>query len=418
MCGDKKNQKNNIVIYTAIAGGVDQLKQHTYISKEFDYVCFTDTRIDNPGVWDIRPMNSGISDSVRKAKYFKIFPDKVLPEYAYSFWIDGNIDVLGPALESRIHDLINSGCMISANKHSVRTCVYEEADACILFRKDDPDLIRQQMEYIKKTGFPHNAGLYEMFMIFRQHNDELVKKIMEDWWNMIVNFSRRDQLSFTYVLLKNNAVCEQLFEENIRYRSDFSIKPHAQRVHQALYVDTGKGFREKEVIVNDQWVLNGENRLKSVYDLSSFTNAVGYRFHPVINGVCRVKFNKIEFDKNGITTDVSMNNPSVVKSVNGWLSDDGYYDFRYVNPLVVMSFPDSVSVIRIEYILVVLGFDDKLRLLSETMETLDRTDKELKSKLSEINRIYRSYTWKTGKVILTMPIWIIRILRKVIRSGG
>lgn len=40
----------------------------------------------------------------------------------------------------------------------------------------------------------------------RDHNDEFVKKLMNDWQNEIMKYSVRDQLSFPYVCWKNHFV--------------------------------------------------------------------------------------------------------------------------------------------------------------------------------------------------------------------
>ena len=39
---------------------------------------------------------------------------------------------------------------------------------------------------------------------------------MDDWWEMIAKFSERDQLSFSYVLWKNNIRVEDISIDNAR----------------------------------------------------------------------------------------------------------------------------------------------------------------------------------------------------------
>ncbi len=64
--------------------------------------------------------------------------------------------------------------------------------------------MKKQIDLIRKDGFPSNYGLFENNIIFREHHDRDVIKIMNDWWRWVENYSRRDQLSLTYVLWKNN----------------------------------------------------------------------------------------------------------------------------------------------------------------------------------------------------------------------
>ena len=98
----KETRKAKVVIYTSITDNYDNLIQHKYISKDFDYICYTDSEIKNPGIWEIRKIKDSNLDSNRKAKIYKILPHKYLKKYDYSIWIDANIDVLSDKLEKRM----------------------------------------------------------------------------------------------------------------------------------------------------------------------------------------------------------------------------------------------------------------------------------------------------------------------------
>ena len=65
------------------------------------------------------------------------------------------------------------------------------------------------------------------FVIFRQNNDKEVIRIMEDWWYMVNNYSKRDQLSLMYVFWQNKFKYEPLFCKPLRYCPfDFLIGLH------------------------------------------------------------------------------------------------------------------------------------------------------------------------------------------------
>ena len=49
----KSTRKAKVVIYTAISDSFDDLIQHKYICKDFDYICFTDAPVKNKGIWEI-----------------------------------------------------------------------------------------------------------------------------------------------------------------------------------------------------------------------------------------------------------------------------------------------------------------------------------------------------------------------------
>ena len=56
----------------------------------------------------------------------------------------------------------------------------------------------------KKENFPDNRGLIESCFLIRKHNDKQCINIMEKWYEEVKNYSHRDQLSFNYIIWKND----------------------------------------------------------------------------------------------------------------------------------------------------------------------------------------------------------------------
>lgn len=73
---------------------------------------------------------------------------------------------------------------------------------CERMKKDDPQVMKKQMDRYKKEGFPEKYGLPETNFMVRFHNDERCKKLMDTWANEVANGSKRDQLSFSYSVWK------------------------------------------------------------------------------------------------------------------------------------------------------------------------------------------------------------------------
>ena len=73
----------------------------------------------------------------------------------------------------------------------------------ILNYKDNPNIIKQQMERYSMVGFPQNNGLITGMVILRRHNEKDCIETMEDWWTEIKYNSKRDQLSFNYCAWEN-----------------------------------------------------------------------------------------------------------------------------------------------------------------------------------------------------------------------
>lgn len=201
----QQTRKLKIIVYTANSGAYDSLRTHSYLSKQFDYICYTDTKVKGLHGWEIRPMKEfDNKDSVRKARLYKILPHKLFPEYDYSIWVDANWDVIGNSLEKKVLELIKKDSVLAFCPHPDRNCVYDECQAVVDLNKDSRKIVDKQKKFLKEENYPRSNGLYASGFIFRKHNDRKIKAIMEDWWEQIQKFSRRDQLSLNYVLWKNN----------------------------------------------------------------------------------------------------------------------------------------------------------------------------------------------------------------------
>ena len=198
---------NKYVVYTCITGGYDSLKDPEFISDGFDYVCFTDSTSFKSYIWDIRPLpkeTEGLSQ-VKKQRYVKINPHKLLGEYEVSIWVDGNMKLRGD-LNKFMKETIKEDCSVYVPKHPVRDCIYDEESAVVRMRKDKSEITKPQMDRYKEDGFPKKYGLLQSNILLRKHNNEDCIKLMECWFEELKNGSHRDQLSFNYASWKNQDV--------------------------------------------------------------------------------------------------------------------------------------------------------------------------------------------------------------------
>lgn len=219
-----ESQKKKGVIYTCITGNYDQLNNHVYIDHDWDYICFTDSKDNNKSQngWVIKSLMYSELDDVRNARWHKLHPHILFPNYEKSIWIDGNIDIVDEGFFCDIENAIINNRKMSIAIHPDRNCIYDELQACIYFAKDDLEIMNRQVEKIRDEGFPAHYGLFETNIIYREHHNQMIVKIMEDWWKWIQKYSRRDQLSLTYVLWKNNYKVLPLDE--VSYRNSHKVK--------------------------------------------------------------------------------------------------------------------------------------------------------------------------------------------------
>lgn len=174
------------VIYTAISDSYDTLKDPAIITKEWRYICYTNNKDIKSDVWEIIYLDSLTVKQQRKIKIIPPF------EYDLCIWIDGSMKI-NCDLDVFINTY-HSG-YFTLMKHPQRNCVYEEAVACIKRKKDDHNVIDEQVLAYKNRGYPADNGMVATGVIVR-NNCGVVKVFCEYWWNQVERYSKRDQLSF------------------------------------------------------------------------------------------------------------------------------------------------------------------------------------------------------------------------------
>ena len=175
-------------------------------------------------MWEIKKMQFTKLDNTRNARWHKLHPDILFPDIDESIWIDANIDIL----TDKLFKVISSHKTdILIPKHYVRDCIFEEIEAVKQAKYEDVNILKNVKNYLLKNNMPRNYGLNETNIIYRKHNSKKIKKIMTEWWNMIENYSKRDQLSLSYILWKNNIPVNKICIDNARIDiKNFKIYTH------------------------------------------------------------------------------------------------------------------------------------------------------------------------------------------------
>jgi len=183
-------------IYTAIIDAYDKPLPPPE-NTNFEAICFTNNKnIRYPG-WQMEVVKVGPQGSVKTARSIKIKTESFLPGYTETLWVDGNIRMLSSP-EKYIAEHF-SKADFGLLTHPERNCIYDEAKACIRLKKDLPSTIQPHVQRYKQLGFPKNAGLISSGVLYRKHSSEL-NNFGNEWWNQVKIGSRRDQLSFNFVL--------------------------------------------------------------------------------------------------------------------------------------------------------------------------------------------------------------------------
>jgi lipopolysaccharide biosynthesis glycosyltransferase len=236
---DKKGTRTSRkVVYCCIINGYDSLVQPYHIDPEWDYICFTDDArlIENgtKGVWEIRAALHPELRPDRRNRFHKMLPHRLFPDHDESIYIDGNVNLIS----SYLFDEVRSRKLpLLLPLHFSRVCIYKEIEVLLGSKRTSDEnrrMLPDQMDFLKQMGFPEGYGLTENSVIYRRHHDETVRRIMENWWNLLCSFSARDQSTLSYVLWKESISPYDISFPNIRFlNSDFWVFQHQGEISKA-----------------------------------------------------------------------------------------------------------------------------------------------------------------------------------------
>jgi len=210
-----------VVLYTAIFGPFDQLKPMTFVD-DFDYFCISDRAIDAPKPWKIISVSRPSHDRSKSARYFKHKPSIFFSHYDYNIWLDAT-----HFQKSSLLGLIGVQDICAMSHYESKT-IMDEFESCVRLRKDNPDLMKMQVDSYYRDGFDDSTGVFSTACLIRR-NTKSVEALQEIWWQQIDRWSRRDQISFPYCLWKLKMSCGVIpgFCRSFYHSDYFSMKPHA-----------------------------------------------------------------------------------------------------------------------------------------------------------------------------------------------
>lgn len=181
------------VIYTVLTGGYDPLVQPAVTRPGWDYVCFTDQPGERDGVWQLRPIPYEGSPLL-KARYAKMHPGELLPEYGLSVFMDANLRITDAAFYERLEACQAPYAVLD---HGARDCVWEELRYCYLKDRIGTGAALRWHRALRQMGMPRHFGLAENNVLLRRHHLEEAACLDRRWWELFLRSgAARDQLAF------------------------------------------------------------------------------------------------------------------------------------------------------------------------------------------------------------------------------
>ncbi|BAS86575.1 Os03g0769050 [Oryza sativa Japonica Group] len=214
----------SVVVATCAFGGGDDLHQPigmTEVSiKKVCYVAFWDevTRAAQEeegnkigenlmiGLWRIILVRDlPFSDQRLNGKIPKLISHRLFPMARYSIWVDSKSQFRRDPLGVLEALLWRSNSSLALSEHGARSSLYDEGKAIVKKHKATPEEVKIQLDQYRQDGIPDEKrfngkkALAEASVIVRDHAP-LTNLFMCLWFNEVVRFTSRDQLSFPYVL--------------------------------------------------------------------------------------------------------------------------------------------------------------------------------------------------------------------------
>jgi len=216
-----------VALVTAVIGPFDSLLLPESLEQDVDYFCFSDSIDDGYGVFRILPPPYVDADPRRTARYIKTNLPKLFPDYDFVVWADANVLIRSSAL-AFVAASNAADCGVGAIPHPVRETYFEEAQEVKALALDDESVIDAQIDRYRSLPELAEEQLIETnFMVLDVRRPE-VHQFCRLWWNEINSYSKRDQLSINYALLKAGVQWHPLLEErkSTRDAEEFALFRH------------------------------------------------------------------------------------------------------------------------------------------------------------------------------------------------
>ncbi|XP_039129983.1 uncharacterized protein LOC120266425 isoform X1 [Dioscorea cayenensis subsp. rotundata] len=145
------------------------------------------------------------SDQRLNGKIPKMLSHRLFPRARYSIWIDSKSQFRRDPLGVLEALLWRTNSILAISEHGARSSIYDEGKAVVKKNKATPEEVEIQLNQYRLDGMPDQKrfkgkkALAEASIIVREHTPS-TNLLMCLWFNEVVRFTSRDQLSFPYVL--------------------------------------------------------------------------------------------------------------------------------------------------------------------------------------------------------------------------
>ncbi len=171
----------------------------------YDYIMFTNipNNVEDTGWTPIyKELING--HEIYTAKYYKWMAHNYLLDYDFAIYVDAYM-IPNPRINWQAYiNKLNIDEGIIFTKHNERGCIYNECNAIVTCKRDTAENMNKVKEFLTMNNMPNNYGLSSNGLLLRDLKNDKFNKICEELYNLMLQFTYRDQALLSYVFWKND----------------------------------------------------------------------------------------------------------------------------------------------------------------------------------------------------------------------
>ncbi len=189
-----------IVLYTALYGGYHS-KFLPLPDIGIDAYAFTDNPDAAAPGWQTVVVSFPDKDMHPRmqAKWFKMHPHELFPEYDVSIWIDAGWRVVNTRIAEEMPAYLGDA-NICFFPHRRNKTLLDELYETMGINKYVGLPCPTQVAYYYSAEYKDESGVLECTSLLRRHNEENIKQFNKAWWKQCRKWTYADQISAPYLL--------------------------------------------------------------------------------------------------------------------------------------------------------------------------------------------------------------------------
>jgi len=211
--------RQKLVVYTALVGAKESLANPladlppgATSDLDLDFVCVTDNPALRSDVWRFVMLPEGRLGGQhlppeKLSRRPKALPHDYFPDARFSLYIDNTVTFKRLPQASDL--TTTKPTLFRAFRHATRSNPEQEAGAVAMLGYDDVSTICNQLSFYEaQRPLATITPLTTATVLLREHHRPEVQRFGVLWWESILAFSKRDQLSFDYARQQSGAEVE------------------------------------------------------------------------------------------------------------------------------------------------------------------------------------------------------------------